>query len=329
MKTKILKMIRSALDGEFVSGQEMCEQLGVSRTAVWKCINQLKDCGYEIEAVPNKGYHIISYPDRVDKLELESLFNGEFVGKEVHSFAIIDSTNNEAKRLAEAGAKHGTLVISEQQNGGKGRRGRNWASPAGNGIWMTLILRPELEPIKASMLTLVAAMAVRDAIIDVCDNAECQIKWPNDIVINGKKICGILTEMSADPDSINYVVVGIGINVNTESFPDDIAKVATSIRCEVKHSVRRSSIIVNFEKAFEKYYARFIKTQDLSLIKDEYNKVLVNIGRTVKIIEKNNEYTGKALGIDETGCLLVEREDGTVEEVLSGEVSVRGVYGYV
>ena len=211
----------------YVSGQELCNKFGVSRTAIWKVINQLKEAGYEIEAAQNKGYHLIAAPDVMTEAELESLKNTQWAGCEIYCFDSIDSTNTKAKELAEAGHPSGTLVVADQQTLGRGRRGRSWESPAGTGIFMTLMLKPDINPNNASMLTLVAAMATARAITEVTGEA-AQIKWPNDIVMNGKKVVGILTEMSAQFDYINHIVVGIGINVHNEEFPEEIAMASAS-----------------------------------------------------------------------------------------------------
>ena len=217
MKNEILKCLKQT-DG-YVSGQELCERLGVSRTAVWKVIRQLEAEGYEIEAVRNRGYRLHDSADILNEAEIRAVLTSQWLGQNVKFLEEIDSTNNEAKRNAENGAKDGTLYITESQTGGRGRRGRQWVSPSGSGIWMTLLLRPQINPANASMLTIVAAMAVtmaiRRAVAETGADVECHIKWPNDVVINKKKVCGILTEMSAELDCIHYVVIGIGINVNT------------------------------------------------------------------------------------------------------------------
>ena len=340
MKTQILSMLRGS-NAQPVSGQDICTKLGVSRTAVWKYMNQLKEEGYVIEAVQNKGYTIVSSPDILTEAEIASRLevledNGvpynHFVQR-ICSYDLIDSTNTEAKKLAENGAVNGTLVIAEQQDAGKGRRGRSWVSPKGSGIWMTYILRPEILPAKASMLTLVAALAVAAGIQKICEQnhaaVECRIKWPNDIVINGKKIVGILTEMSANPDAVNYVVIGIGINVHTNSFDASIAATASSIDRETGKYIQRSELVALVSCYLQEYYEIFLKTGDLTGLIDEYDQMLVNIGREVRIIDPGRERTGIARGIDTQGELLVEREDGTIETVFSGEVSVRGLYGYV
>lgn len=326
MKGEILKLLKET-DG-YVSGQELCRRFGVSRTAVWKVINQLKEEGYEIEAVRNRGYALKGAGDVLSEAELLSCLKTEWAGGRTVYFDATDSTNVQAKRLAEAHAPHGTLVVSDRQDGGKGRRGRSWASPSGVGIWMSLILRPEIAPSSASMLTLAAALAVREGIREETGLSPL-IKWPNDLVLNGKKICGILTEMSTELMEIQYVITGIGINVNQREFPSEIRDTATSLSLEAGRCFRRSSLIAAILKAFEKDYAAFLKTGDLSLLLEEYNACLVNRGKEVCILDPSGEYRAVAEGIDESGSLLVTLPDGTRREIISGEVSVRGIYGYV
>ena len=326
MKGEILKLLKET-DG-YVSGQELCRRFVVSRTAVWKVINQLKEEGYEIEAVRNRGYALKGAGDVLSEAELLSCLKTEWAGGRTVYFDATDSTNIQARRLAEAHAPHGTLVVSDRQDGGKGRRGRSWASPSGVGIWMSLILRPEIAPSSASMLTLAAALAVREGIQEETGLSPL-IKWPNDLVLNGKKICGILTEMSTELMEIQYVITGIGINVNQKEFPPEIRDTATSLSLEAGRSFRRSSLIAAILKAFEKDYAAFLKTGDLSLLLEEYNACLVNRGKEVCILDPSGEYRAVAEGIDESGSLLVTLPDGTRREIISGEVSVRGIYGYV
>ena len=216
VKTEILKAIKE--EAGFVSGQELCDRFGVSRTAVWKAIGQLKEEGFQIEAVRNKGYRLLSSDDVITEAELMSSMEGGFIKKIVY-YEETDSTNIRARKLAEEGAPDGTLVVTDFQNAGRGRRGRMWVSPSGTGIFMSLILRPDILPSSASMLTLVAALAVYDGIKETT-GLETVIKWPNDIVAEGKKLCGILTEMSAELEGIHYVVTGIGINANMTEFPE-------------------------------------------------------------------------------------------------------------
>lgn len=326
MKTEVLRMLKEA-DG-YISGQEICEKFDVSRTAVWKVIKQLEAEGYLIEAVRNKGYRLKTAGDILSRAELESGMKTEWAGRNVLYFDETGSTNTAAKMAAEEGAPHGTLAVADYQNMGKGRRGKMWTSPRGVGVWMSLMIRPELHPSSASMLTLVAAMAVSEGITKTC-GLETQIKWPNDIVAGGKKLCGILTEMSTELECINYVVTGIGINANMEEFPDEIREVATSILMQTGKTVKRSELIGTVMEAYEKYYALFMESGDMAGLLEVYNSHLANVNRSVRVLSPGNEYVGTALGINEAGELLVKTEDGAVHQVISGEVSVRGIYGYV
>lgn len=326
MKTEILKLLKES-DG-YLSGQELCGSLGVSRTAVWKVINQLREEGYRIEAVSNRGYRLVMSADVITEAELSSQMEGGLAGSHLEYHEELDSTNNRAKRLGEEGAPDGTLVTADYQTAGKGRRGRGWVSERGTGIWMSLLLRPDVPPSSASMLTLVAALAVVKG-IKAATGLDSQIKWPNDIVLNGKKICGILTEMSAELEHIHYVVIGIGINANIREFPEEIRDKATSLYLESGQMVVRSQVIAAVMKAMNQYYGIFLESGDLTPLREEYEKHLVNLGREVLVLAPAGEYQGTSLGIDKTGELLVQLKDGTVNHVVSGEVSVRGIYGYV
>lgn len=326
MKEEILRLLRSA-DG-YISGQELCNRFGVSRTAVWKAINQLKEAGYEIEAQQNKGYRIMAAPDLMTEAEIKSLMHTEWVAKEVLYFDTIDSTNTKAQELAEKGYPSGTLVVADKQESGKGRRGRSWVSPSGTGIFMTLMIKPDINPNNASMLTLVAALAVAKAITSVTGE-EALIKWPNDIVVNGKKVCGILTEMNAQFDYINHIVVGIGINVHNESFPEEISQMASSLMIEAGGKrFHRAQIIAETMSYFEQYYDTFLKTQDLSALVREYDELLVNRNKSVRVLDPKEPFDGKAMGITPKGELIVDTWESR-KLVSSGEVSVRGIYGYV
>ena len=326
MKEEILRLLRSA-DG-YISGQELCNRFGVSRTAVWKAINQLKEAGYEIEAQQNKGYRLMAAPDLMTEAEIKSLMHTEWVAKEVLYFDTIDSTNTKAQELAEKGYPSGTLVVADKQESGKGRRGRSWVSPSGTGIFMTLMIKPDINPNNASMLTLVAALAIAKAITSVTGE-EAMIKWPNDIVVNSKKVCGILTEMNAQFDYINHIVVGIGINVHNESFPEEISQMASSLMIEAGGKrFHRAQIIAETMSYFEQYYDTFLKTQDLSALVREYDELLVNRNKSVRVLDPKEPFDGKAMGITPKGELIVETWESR-KLVSSGEVSVRGIYGYV
>lgn len=326
MKEEILRLLRSA-DG-YISGQELCNRFGVSRTAVWKAINQLKEAGYEIEAQQNKGYRLMAAPDLMTEAEIKSLMHTDWVAKEVLYFDTIDSTNTKAQELAEKGYPSGTLVVADKQESGKGRRGRSWVSPSGTGIFMTLMIKPDINPNNASMLTLVAALAVAKAITSVTGE-EALIKWPNDIVVNGKKVCGILTEMNAQFDYINHIVVGIGINVHNESFPEEISQMASSLMIEAGGKrFHRAQIIAETMSYFEQYYDTFLRTQDLSALVREYDELLVNRNKSVRVLDPKEPFDGKAMGITPKGELIVDTWESR-KLVSSGEVSVRGIYGYV
>ena len=334
MKTEILKMLRET-DG-YISGQQISEKFGVSRTAVWKVIRQLEEEGYQVQAVRNKGYRIVDSPDVMTKEELESLMRTQWAGKNILYYDVTDSTNLRIKQAGDAGAPHGTLAVADRQTAGRGRRGRSWESPPGSSIYMSILLRPDILPDKAPMLTLVTALSVAEGISQCTDFAGgedgetgVQIKWPNDIIINKKKLVGILTEMSSQIDYISHVTVGIGINVNMTEFPEELRETATSLFLECGHVVKRAPIIAAVMERLEENYERFMETQDLSGLMDRYSRLLVNKDREVQILGAKEQYRAYALGINQTGELLVRREDGTVEEVYAGQVSVRGVYGYV
>ncbi|MBS5302898.1 MAG: biotin--[acetyl-CoA-carboxylase] ligase [Clostridia bacterium] len=318
MKEEILDILKSA-DG-YISGERISEMLNVSRTAIWKHIKSLRESGYKIESVTNKGYRLISSPDIITESGIKSGLTTDFIGHSLFIYDETDTTNNRAKESNTS--PDGSVFIAEVQTHGKGSRGRGWTSPRGIGIWHSILLKPEISPLEVSQITLVAGLAVCKAI-----GLNSMIKWPNDIVINGKKICGILTEMSAEINMVNYVVCGIGVNVNTESFDDDIADKATSMFIESGHKYVRNELIAKLLNEFEYYYKKFLDG-GLSAILDEYKKCCVTLGREVNVIFKNETVRGTAVDVDENGSLAVQTENGIIH-VTSGEVSVRGIYGYI
>lgn len=326
MKAEILALLRGRKD--YVSGQELCERFGVSRTAVWKAVRQLKKEGYCIEAVQNRGYILASEEEVYGQHELESRMNTAWAGHPVTFYQELSSTNLQAKLDAENGACQGALIVADMQTAGRGRRGRAWSSPAGTNVYFTLILKPDYGPGHTSMVTLVMGLAVAEGIRKTC-GVEAGIKWPNDIVVNGKKVCGMLAEMSVERDYVHYVVIGVGINVRLQEFAPEIADTATSLCQESGHRVSRAELIVNVMKSFEDTYETFCAAGNLSGLMARYNKLLVNRGREVRVLDPKGEFRGISGGINETGELLVKREDGSLAEVYAGEVSVRGVYGYV
>lgn len=326
LKNKVLKILLS--NDIHVSGQYISKYLGVSRTAVWKAISVLKKDGYNIESVNNKGYLLISKNDILNQVEIEqsiSVYQNPNLPKIIY-LDEVDSTNNYARSLSDS-INSDFLVVSDMQTLGKGRLGRIWDSPAGTGIFMSLCIKPDIAIEKASMITLVMAISLCDA-IDELYSENSNIKWPNDIVMNSKKISGILTEMSSDIDGIKYIISGVGINVNNRKFADNIKEMASSLFLETGILMDRSTLIASIIHHFYNNFNIFLKTEDMTGLKEKYEKHLANIGKEVKILDPKGEYNALALGIDETGALLVNT-DGKIKRIISGEVSVRGLYGYI
>jgi BirA family transcriptional regulator, biotin operon repressor / biotin---[acetyl-CoA-carboxylase] ligase len=328
LKKEILRLLKNNNDG-YVSGQLISENLGVSRTAIWKYINQIKEDGYEIESISKRGYKIISSPDLLTYEEVEPYLSTSFIGRNIIHFDSIDSTNSKAKQLADTAHTDGTIIISEEQTSGRGRLGRSWVSPKYKGIWMSIILKPDLNPMEAVKLTQIAAASLTLASKELGINT--LVKWPNDIVINHKKVCGILTEMSAELTRINYVIVGIGINVNIDEadFPEDIKPIATSLKIETKASVNRKELVGRILNNFENLYLKFIKENDIKISLNICRENSALLGRNIMVIKKDGDVEAKALNIDEEGRLLVQYADGKQEYVISGEVSIRGNGSYV
>ncbi len=324
-KEKVLRMLEK--ENDYVSGQEICDSLSLSRTAVWKHIKTLKEEGYTIDSVNNRGYRLVNSPDIMDEKHIREHLHTRWLAQNIIYLPETDSSNIQAKHLGEYGDKNGTVVVTDKQTAGRGRRGREWISPSGN-CYYSVLLYPDVRVDRVSMITLIAAMAVARAIREK-EGLETMIKWPNDVVVNGKKVCGILTESSTDLEYIQYVVVGIGINCNQKEFDKEINNMATSISIEKGKDVKRARLLAGFFDCFEEYYDIFMETEDMSKLSDTYNKLLINRGREVKIIEKENERILKAVGINDMGGLIVENEVGKQEIIISGEVSVRGLYGYV
>lgn len=318
MKNKILNILQTA-DG-YVSGEKISGELDISRAAVWKHIKSLKDSGYEIESVTNKGYRLVSSPDILTEYTIKSGLNTKFIGQNVFVYHETDSTNNRAK--AEHTAPDGSLFIAEIQNHGKGRLGRGWEAPAGVGIWMSILLKPDLSPSDVSQITLIAGLAVCRGL-----GHNAKIKWPNDIVIGSKKVCGILTEMSAEINMVDYVVCGIGINVNIPSFDGELSKKATSLLIETGEKHNRARIVGRVLTEFETLYTDFLEN-GLKNILSEYKNFCVTLNREVQVVYSHEAITAKAVDIDENGSLVIEK-DGERITVNSGEVSVRGIYGYI
>ncbi|UPA30390.1 biotin--[acetyl-CoA-carboxylase] ligase [Terrisporobacter glycolicus] len=322
------KIIEAILDSgsDFVSGEELSKKLGISRTAIWKHINVLRESGYNIESVNKKGYRLIDSPK--DLLNPQNIYHNlktETIGKNIIHLESVDSTNDYLKKIGN-NAEEGTVVISEEQTKGKGRLGRNWQSKPKEGIWMSIILKPEIIPYKAPFITLIAGAAILKALNNL--QVPAKIKWPNDIIINNKKVSGILTELSAEIERINYVVVGIGMNVKNLDFDKDLEEKATSLYKENYHLSRVeivSQVLYEFEKLYNDYIKNDYKDETLKICK-EYSAIL---NKDVYIIKGDEKELVKCIDISDNGNLIVRDANNNVQEILSGEVSIRGVKGYV
>ena len=335
-KQQILRMLRET--ESYLSGQQISEALGVSRTAVWKIIGKLKEEGYPIEAVTNKGYRLLSVEDRdlLNQEEIERRLETRWAGHPLVYSDETGSTNNDIFALSDQGFPQGTLALTGTQTAGKGRRGRLWISPPDVNVYMSILLRPDLKPENAPMLTLVMALAVYEA----CDELyahKCRfgIKWPNDIVVSAdggpyRKICGILTEMRMEEKEIRDIVIGTGINVNQMQFPEEISETAGSLALALGHTVNRAELTAAVWRFFEADFEAFCQTQSLEPLRAQYEAALVNRGRLVRVLDPQAPFEGTAVGITPGGELIVRPADGSADrEVSSGEVSVRGVMGYV
>ncbi len=321
-KDEILKYLQTS--SSYISGEELSERLSVSRTTIWKNINILRSCGYDIESITNRGYKLISCPDEILPQEITSGLKTKILAKNVYCYSSIDSTNQEAKRQALCGAPNGSVFISEQQLGGKGRLGRTWSSPPGTGLWFSVLLRSSLIPLHIPSITLLAGLAVCKAIQNYI-HCPAMIKWPNDVVIGSRKVCGILTEMVAEVDRVEYVVVGIGINVNNVSFPQDLSVKATSLRIESNALVSRVGLLQEILRTFETLLIEY--QVDSLLLLTEYKQLCVSLGRKVGFTRNNQKLTATAVDISPEGELIVRCDDGTMIPINSGEVTVQGIYG--
>ncbi|MCX7780958.1 MAG: biotin--[acetyl-CoA-carboxylase] ligase [Negativicutes bacterium] len=321
MRDKILELLKS--NESYLSGEDISRRMDVSRTAIWKHIQALKQEGYDIESHPRLGYRLRQIPDRLLPEEIRPRLNTVKIGRGgIHYFSEVASTNNEAKKLAAAGCAEGTIVLAEAQNGGRGRLSRGWFSPFARGIWLSVVLRPPFSPQEAPKCTMMAAVAVNRAIRRVA-GIESGIKWPNDILCGGKKLVGILTEMSAEMDAINHIVIGIGMNVNIapEDFPPDLAPIATSLAAEAGKPVSRLELLAAVLAELDKIY-QHATAYGFGEVLQRWRQESVTLGQEVTVLGVSKQFSGLAVDIDEDGALLVKTPDG-IEKVLAGDVSIR------
>ena len=319
LRKRLLDAFTDAGDS-YLSGQAVAELLGCSRTAVWKHMEELRKEGFQLEAVRRKGYRILHTPDRMTEDEIRLGLKTSFIGRNIDYQESTGSTQKIAHQLSNDDAPEGTVVVAEEQVSGRGRMDRKWHSPKYTGIWMSIILRPNILPARAPQLTLLAAVAVVQAMEEVTGLVP-EIKWPNDILINGRKVTGILTELQAEADRINSVIIGIGINVNQESFPEDIEQTATSLLIEKGEAVSRTELIKSVFAQLEKLYSIYLENGFLP-IKLLWESYAVSIGKTLKARTLTSVIEGRALGITDDGVLKIEDKDGVIHHVYSADIEI-------
>jgi BirA family biotin operon repressor/biotin-[acetyl-CoA-carboxylase] ligase len=304
---------------EFLSGEALSAKLGLSRTAVWKHVQSLREKGYRIDAVPARGYRLVDVPDRLSPLELAPLLSTHDLGQTLHFHESLPSTNEAAFRLAADGAEHGEVVITEQQTAGKGRRGRTWVSPSGLNLYFSAILRPELPPQRAPELTLVAAVALAEALREA--DVDALIKWPNDVQIGGRKVAGILTELSAEPERVHFVVLGIGVNLNAgpEDFPPEVATTATSLSQALGRRVNRALFTASLWGRLEEWLDLHHEV-GFDPVRERWKELSATLRQEVLVRTGGSELRGVAEDIDASGALLVRTAGGSLERVLAGDV---------
>lgn len=328
-REKVLSLLRER-PGEYLSGEAMSRALGISRAGVWKAIQGLRQEGYVVSSVPNRGYRLEEGPDRLRAGELAGPLAGCLVGRDLLCLDTIDSTNTECKRRAMAGAREGLAILAEEQTGGRGRLGRSFQSPRGKGLYLSVLLRPPLEPVQVTDFTAWVAVAVCDGVQAAC-GVRPRIKWTNDIVLNGKKLAGILTELGLESESnaLEYLVTGIGINVNQgpEDFDPEVRGIAASLSQELGRPVRRTELAAQILLALDRMYAGFPANRGEYL--DRYRADCLTPGNQVQLITPVSRQEAYAVAVDDDFRLVVELPDGTRKALSAGEVSVRGMYGYV
>ena len=315
MKSKILEILEKK--GNYVSGEEISKEIGISRAAIWKHIKKLRELGYEIDSKTNEGYKLIKSPEKQIEFELERMLDTKIIGKKILFFEEVDSTNNKAKQIALE-EKEGAVVISEMQTSGRGRRGREWQSPKG-GIYISFILKPNISPERAPQLTLVSSLALVETLNSMNDKLNAKIKWPNDVLISGKKISGILTELSADMEKINYIVVGVGVNINTDI--NNLPETATSLKLEMEEDVSVKLFLKSFLEHYDSIYQEYLDG-GINQIIERWKDNSDTLGKNVKIIGINETYEGLAKDIDENGALILKTKEKEIK-VYSGDVSLR------
>lgn len=318
-KDEVLRFLRSSHSGH-VSGAALAAAMGVSRTAVWKHIKTLEREGYAIEAVPSKGYSLTSSPDVIIAGEVKQGLGTKIIGNEILHYAEVASTNTLAMDLAQKSAVDGTVIIAETQTVGKGRLGRTWTSPRGN-LYVSVILRPSVPISKAPLITLMGAVAIASGVRRHC-GVPAGIKWPNDILLHGKKVSGLLTEMSAEPDRIRHIVLGIGVNVNmdTKALQPDVRRMSTTLAAATGRPLDRTSLLRTLLAELDLWYHRFLKGDGEVLT--AWNKLNVTLGHRVAVSGGSATLEGLAHGVDAEGRLILKLDDGMLRQVAAGDVTI-------
>lgn len=322
LDVQILNALRAAGDGA-VSGAELSQHLGVSRAAIWARIRELRALGYEIEAGPHLGYRLLETPDVLHADDLLSrLGRARVIGRDIRVFQQTTSTNDIVDKLARDGVREGAVVFAESQTKGRGRLGRQWLSPARKGLWFSVLLRPHLPPLQTTQLTVAAATALRRAIA-THTGLKADIKWPNDVLMHGKKVAGILMELTAEVDQVKYVVLGMGVDVNlsAEDLPAELRKLATSLKAESGKEISRPALAVAILRELDHDYGR-IGQGDFAAVADEWEKHCTTLGHRVVIRIGERRLQGRAEALGEDGALLLRTEHGHLERVLGGDVAL-------
>jgi BirA family biotin operon repressor/biotin-[acetyl-CoA-carboxylase] ligase len=303
-----------------ISGSRIAKEIGVSRSTVWRWVERLREVGVCVKGKPNTGYFLEGVPDILTPDMLRQRLKGSMFAKRIQHFFRTDSTNRVAMELGYAGEPEGAVILAEEQTAGRGRAGRRWHSERAAGIYVTLLLRPKISPVQAPLLTLLAGLSAHAA-IQSQTGMRPDVKWPNDLILNGKKLGGILTEMHAEPTLVRFVIVGIGINVNQETFPSELNRVATSLRVETGKNQSRLELLTRLLREFETDYNRFLRDGSSSVTERFTQVSSYALGKKVRVTNGNETYVGVTAGLRPEGLLQVQREDGAVVAVLAGDVA--------
>ena len=318
-----LILTRLATDPHFLSGETLCHEFGITRSAVWKHIRLLRNDGYQIEAITGKGYRLGAMTGRPIQAEVQPLLNCQRFGNKLHYHRVATSTNLLAKALAGEGAPEGSIVVADSQSAGRGRMGRTWVSPPDLNLYFSLILRPAVPSIRVPQLTLLVAVAIHRALQALSPELEPMIKWPNDILVNGKKLCGVLCEMQSEPDLTHFVVVGIGINVNQHEMPAELEKIATSLLLESGKQCSRPELLATVLNQFEPLYNEWLLQNDLGFILPYLEKYSMLQSKRVTIDQRNQHVNGIVTGIAPGGELQLQNDDGAIILISSGEANLQ------